>query len=77
MTRNSILGNGLEEKTQERGFMVKRRNRRISPTLRKETRKLTLDNYYTPGTVLGAFTHDTLLNPHNNTVRKMLLPFYK
>lgn len=37
VTRNSILGNGLEEKTQERSFTVKKGNRRIfATTLKKE-----------------------------------------
>lgn len=43
MARNSILGNGLEEKTEERSFMVKKKVTRMSSTItRKEIRTLTL-----------------------------------
>lgn len=67
MARNSILGNGLEEKTEERSFMVKKKkkgNRRMSSTItRKEIRTLTLT-----GQLLDARHYARCL---------ILFPFYK
>jgi hypothetical protein len=77
VTRNSILGNGLEEKMQERIFMVRKGNIRISPT-KTEERKLTFAGhpYYMPGTVLRCFYTFYSLNPHDSIMRK-LFSFYK